>query len=126
MDWVARFVGLFYLLGGLAVLRKAQMNALLDKALSQITLKPVDRAERIMGVWLYAVGALTALSGGLLLFLSRWAVVAFVACWLGHTTYLFWARRHPDLGVTGPTAAVILYGIATLAVIAWSWTGVLR
>ena len=126
MDWIARFVGFFYLLGAVAVMQKARMNAILDKGLAQLTLKPTPRHEKIIGAWMFLMAAMLAVSGGLLIFLSRWAVVAFVICWAMQGLYLVWYSRLPDGEQARPTPAFILYGIATLAVIAWGWTGVLR
>lgn len=126
MDWIARFVGLFYLLGAVAVMHRARMNAILDRGLAGVTLKPTPRHERIIGVWMFVQAGLLALSGGLLLFLSRWAVIAFVVCWVAQAIYLVWHGSLPEAVRAPPNPAFILYGVATLAVIGWGWTGVLR
>lgn len=126
MDWIARFVGFFYLLGSVGVIHRARLNAVLDKGLAGITLKPTPRHERIIRAWMFLMAAMLAVSGGLLLFLSRWAVVAFVVCWAAQALYLVWYSRLPDSEQARPTPAFILYGVATLAVLGWGWTGVLR
>jgi len=126
MEWIARILGFLYLLGAVAVMQKARLNSILDMGLAKITLKPTPRHERIIGASMFLQAALLALSGGLLLFLSRWAVIAFVVCWAAQGLYLVWHNRLPDSEKARPTPAFTLFGIATLAVIAWGWTGVLR
>ena len=93
LGWAARAVGLFYLAGGLFTLRAGRMEAFLDTAIARIEGRPADRAERLRGLSMMIIGALTALSGLLLLLLLKSALYAFLAnaAWQGAS--LAWAAR---------------------------------
>lgn len=93
LGWIARAVGLFYLVGGLFTLRAGRMEAFLDTAIASIEARPADRAERLRGWSMMIIGALTAISGLLLLLLREAALYAFLAnaAWQG--AYLLWARQ---------------------------------
>ncbi len=132
MEWFARFVGAFYLLGGLFALRAARMNHLLDKALSAIDLKPTPAVEQVRGITLTIGAVLTALSGLALLLLFRWSAWIFLANLLLQLAYLLWASRwlKPEdeadrKGRERTRNAAILWGLATLAVIWWTREGLL-
>ena len=132
MEWVARFVGAFYLVGGLFALRAARMNHLIDKALSAIDLKPTPPEERVRGIALTLGAVLTALSGLALLLLFRWSAWIFLANLLLQLGYLLWASRwlKPEddedrKGRDRTRNAAILWGLATLAVIWWTQQGLL-
>lgn len=103
LGWIARAVGLFYLVGGLFTLRAGRMEAFLDTAIASIEARPADRAERLRGGSMMIIGALTALSGLLLLLLLKTALYAFLAnaAWQG--AYLAWAAR--ALPPSSPLAA---------------------
>ncbi|MFZ4606337.1 MAG: hypothetical protein ACOYM5_08775 [Caulobacter sp.] len=91
--WAARAVGLFYLAGGLFTLRAGRMEAFLDTAIARIEGQPADPAERLRGWSMMIIGALTALSGLLLLLLLQAALYAFVANAVWQVAYLAWAGR---------------------------------
>ena len=79
LGWAARAVGLFYLAGGLFTLRAGRMEAFLDTAIARIEGRPADRAERLRGLSMMIIGALTALGGLLLLLLLKSALYVFLA-----------------------------------------------
>lgn len=93
LGWLARAVGLFYLLGGMLTLRAGQVEAFLDSALTLIDLRRPEGPERLRGWSMMAIGALTAISGLALLLLSRWAATAFLANAALQAAYLGWASR---------------------------------
>lgn len=122
----AILVGGFYALVGVFGLHQARMNALLDRALAQISLKPTPRSDRIEGVYLYAGSLAVFLSGAALLFLRDWAGWLFLATALLQAAYLLWARTQPEIGVSG--RAVFTYGLflsATALALLLSHAGVL-
>lgn len=125
MDWIARLLGLFYLLGGLFALRQAHANAMLDKVMAAMTPDGDSRADRIAGAWMSVGAGLTLLSGALLLLLSRWAVPAFLLCWSCQAVYLLWARRQDDYGRPATVRAFVGYSAAAAAVVWWASAGVL-
>ncbi|MDO9223104.1 MAG: hypothetical protein Q7U20_05240 [Caulobacter sp.] len=93
LGWIARAVGLFYLLGGVLTVRAGRTETFLDDAIARIGGEPTDPAERLRGWSMMAIGLLTAASGLLLVLLLKAAVYAFLAnaAWQG--AYLVWARR---------------------------------
>jgi hypothetical protein len=93
LGWFARAVGLFYVVGGVVAMRAWRMNALLDNAVSQISLKATDPVERTRGVAMFITSGLTAVSGLLLIFLLKAAVVAFLLNAASQAAYLAWAAR---------------------------------
>lgn len=119
MNLALILVGLFYLLGGLLVLRGAATERLLDLALARLTMEPVDPQEtrRVRKVaW---IGGLTGASGAALAVLSPWSPWLFalsaVAQWLGGGPEEAASRR-----------ASTLYLLVAAAVAAAAWTGTLR
>ena len=133
MEWVARALGAFYLLGGLFGIRTARMNNLLDKVLAGIELKPTPWTERVRG-WMLWTGVLLTAAGGLsLLLLAKWTVWVFVVNLVSQVAYLIFAARwlkpedaDEQLGRDRTRNAAILWGVATLAVIWWTREGVLN
>ncbi len=93
LGWFARAVGLFYVVGGVVAMRAWCMNALLDNAVSQISLKATDPVERTRSVAMFIASGLTAVSGLLLIFLLKAAVVAFLLNAASQAAYLAWAAR---------------------------------
>jgi hypothetical protein len=93
LGWFARAVGLFYVVGGVVAMRAWRMNALLDNAVSQISLKATDPVERTRSVAMFIASGLTAVSGLLLIFLLKAAVVAFLLNAASQAAYLAWAAR---------------------------------
>lgn len=93
LGWLARAMGLFYLVGGLLTLRAGRMETFLDTAIARIEGQSADPAERLRGLSMMVIGALTALSGLLLLLLLKWALHAFLANAAWQAAYLAWAAR---------------------------------
>ncbi|HYE43956.1 MAG TPA: hypothetical protein VEA15_11240, partial [Caulobacteraceae bacterium] len=88
MEWIARAVGAFYLVGGLFGLRAAWTNDLLDRVLAGLEMKATSGPERLRSAGLWVGGAMTAAGGLALLLLSRWAVWLFLANLLLQALYL--------------------------------------
>lgn len=120
MEYLAIAVGAFYLLGGLVSVRAARMNSMLDSAMSQISMQPVARDERIIGLWMFAASILTTASGVTLILLHGWAVWAFLACWGAQAVFLLWAQTRPDTGTRATKNAFIIYSGVTAWVV---WMG---
>lgn len=132
MEWLARGIGLFYLLGGIFGLHAARMNGLMDKVLAGITLKPTPANEKLRAAGLWTGSALTLLSGLALLLLSPWAVWLFVANLVWQAIYLALASiylKPEDAadadGRRKTINAAILWTGATIAVLIWSHNGLL-
>ncbi|MDP3802134.1 hypothetical protein [Brevundimonas sp.] len=131
MDWIARLVGAFYILAGVITVRQAIMNWRLERVFGAFM--GTSPAEKAADVMLAVIAALTLLSGLTLAFLSRWAVPAFVACWIVQAGYLLWAQRWlrpegPELTALRRSTinAFVAYTGPTLAVLWWCQSGVLR
>lgn len=93
LGWFARATGLFYLAGGLLTLRAGRMESFLDGAIARLEEQPSDRAERLRGVSMMIIGALTAVSGLMLALLLKWALYAFLANAAWQAAYIAWAAR---------------------------------
>lgn len=133
MEWVARALGAFYLIGGLFGIRAARMNSLLDKALAGIDLKPTPWPEKVRAWMLWSAVGLTAGAGLSLLLLAKWTVWLFAINMVGQIAYLIFAARwlKPEdaleqQGRDRTRNAAIIWGFATLAVIWWTREGVLN
>ena len=121
MEWAARAIGVFYVLGGLMLLYQAWLNWRLQQALSHLVSTSFND-QLADGV--IALGGLLVLASGLALAaLSAWAVIAFSAGWAIQAAYLLWANRsnlddplaagrrrsvHAFAGYTAATALVLL------------------
>ncbi|MBN9465726.1 hypothetical protein [Brevundimonas sp.] len=121
MEWAARAIGVFYVLGGLMLLYQAWLNWRLQRALSDLI---AARADEQIADGIIAVGGVLVLASGVALAaLSAWAVVAFVAGWAIQAGYLLWVNRddldspladgrlksvHAFAGYTAATALVLL------------------
>lgn len=93
LPWILFAFGLFYTLGGLALIRRMAMDKLLDEAIAAITLKR-DRVEET-ATRLLTIGALLTLASGLALMAqSRAALVIFSLNILAQAGYLVWAGKH--------------------------------
>lgn len=132
MEWVARGLGFFYLLGGLMGLRAARMNSLLDQALAGIELKPTPGPEKVRAAALWIGAGLTAASGAALLLLFKGSAWLFAANLVAQAAYLIYASRRlkpttPEevQGRNRTRNAAIGWGLATLAVIWWTREGLL-
>jgi hypothetical protein len=100
MEWAARAIGVFYVLGGLMLLYQAWLNWRLQRALSG--LMPGSFNEQV-GDGVIALGGMLVLaSGAALAALSDWAVAAFLAGWTIQALYLLSNDRVARIGE--PTA----------------------
>jgi hypothetical protein len=132
MEWIARGLGLFYLVGGVLTIRAARMNSILDKALAAIDLTPTPWTERVRAFALWSAVLLTSTGGLSLLLLARWTVWIFVLNLVCQIAYLAFAARwlKPEdalerQGRDQTRNAALIWGVATLAVIWWTGEGVL-
>lgn len=91
MEWAARAIGVFYVLGGLMLLYQAWLNWRLQRALSGLISVPTT--EQVADGAIALGGVLVLASGAALAALSAWAVVAFLAGWAIQAAYLLWANR---------------------------------
>lgn len=91
MEWAARAIGVFYVLGGLMLLYQAWLNWRLQRALASMIVVPTDGqiADGVIALG----GVLVLTSGAALAALSAWAVVAFLAGWAIQAVYLLWVNR---------------------------------
>ena len=130
MEWAARAIGVFYLVGGLMLLYQASANWRLQQALPRF-LSPSPTEQTADGI--IAVGGLMVLVSGLALaLLSSWAVLAFLAGWVIQAGYLIWAARchRPreavaDHGRRRSVDAFAAYTMATAAVLCLPMLGIL-
>ena len=100
MEWAARAIGVFYVLGGLMLLYQAWLNWRLQRALSGLI--PVSVTDQV-GDGVIALGAMLVLaSGAARAALSGWAVAAFLAGWTIQALYLLWNDR--AVRIAEPTA----------------------
>ena len=93
MQWLAYTIGAFYVFGGAVAIRAGRTNRLLDRAIGRLILEKTPIREQVRSLYAFVVGALTLVSGGALLLLSRWAVAVFLLCAIVQATYLVWATR---------------------------------
>ena len=91
MEWAARAIGVFYVLGGLMLLRQAWLNWRLHRAVSGLL--PATAADHAAEAVIAVSGMLVLLAGVALTLLSAWAVVAFMLGWTIQAGYLLWASR---------------------------------
>jgi hypothetical protein len=96
MEWAARAIGVFYVLGGLMLLYQAWLNWRLQRALAGLVAIPV--AEHVGDGVIVLAGVLIMLSGATLAALSGWAVVAFMAGWTVQALYLLWTDQVSRIG----------------------------
>jgi hypothetical protein len=132
MQWAAWMLGAVYGLAGLAGWRRARMNAVMDRALAGITLKPVPQIERVVGAWLHLDALLLAAAALGLALSSRWGALITVLVVIEQGVFCLWAERfyparHPA-DVKSREAVLVVIGfyaaLAVLAVGLW-WMGVL-
>lgn len=130
MEWAARAIGVFYVLGGLMLLYQAWLNWRLQRALAGLMAIPL--AEQVGDGVIVLAGVLVMISGAALAALSGWAVVAFMAGWTIQALYLLWtdhvARIGEPAAVTGRRRSVHAfagYTAATGLVLCLPMTGVL-
>ncbi|QYC10195.1 hypothetical protein [Brevundimonas nasdae] len=91
MEWAARAIGVFYVVGGLLLLSQSWLNWRLQWKLSRVVrIRLADHVEELTTA---LGGAMVLLSGLALALLSTWAVAAFVAGWVIQAIYLLWASR---------------------------------
>ena len=132
MQWAAWMLGAVYGLAGLAGWRRARMNALMDRALAGITLKPGPQIERLVSGWLHLDALMLAGAGLGLALSSRWGALIAVLVVIEQGAFCLWSERfylasHPE-DVRNRDGAIIVVGfyaaLAALAVGLW-WMGVL-
>jgi hypothetical protein len=130
MEWAARAIGVFYLLGGLMLLYQAWTNWRLQRTLPRF-LSPTP-AERAADGIIAVGGVMVLVSGAALALLSSWAVLAFLAGWAIQAGYLIWAARchRPreavaDHGRRRSVDAFAAYTMATAAVLCLPMMGIL-
>lgn len=128
-DWVARGLGLFYLAGGVVVLRALAANRIADALLEALG-GGTKTKDRIRFVLLSAGAVLTALSGLALVLLSRWASalmlanVAMQAAWLLYAARYFPPEDEDDaIGRRRTTHAAIGFLAATVIVVCLERSG---
>ena len=91
MEWAARAIGVFYVVGGLLLLSQSWLNWRLQWELSRVVrIRLADHVEELTTA---LGGAMVLLSGLALALLSTWAVAAVVAGWVIQAIYLLWASR---------------------------------
>lgn len=127
MQWAAWVIGGVYVLAGLAGWRRARMNALMDRALAGITLKPTPLVERTVAAWLHLDALILAVAGLGLMLASRWGALAAVTAVIQQGAFILWADRfypadHPE-DARNRHGAVFAFGlhaaVAALAVGLW-------
>jgi hypothetical protein len=91
MEWAARAIGVFYVLGGLMLLYQAWLNWRLQRALADVM--TISFHDHVADCVIALGGVLVLASGATLAALSGWAVAAFVAGWAIQAVYLLWANR---------------------------------
>ena len=91
MEWAARAIGVFYVLGGLMLLYQAWLNWRLQRALSNVMSVPIN--DHVADGMIALGGVLVLASGAALAVLSAWAVAAFLGGWAIQAGYLLWANR---------------------------------
>jgi hypothetical protein len=130
MEWAARAIGVFYVLGGLILLYQAWLNWRLQRALAGLVAIPI--AEHVGDGVIVLAGVLVMVSGATLAALSGWAVVAFLAGWTIQALYLLWTDNVARIGqpeaVKGRRRSVHAfagYTAATGLVLCLPMTGVL-
>lgn len=91
MEWAARAIGVFYVMGGLLLLGQSWLNWRLQWELSRFV--RIRLAEYVEELTTALGGAMVLVSGLALAMLSTWAVAAFVAGWVVQAIYLLWVSR---------------------------------
>lgn len=126
-------IGFFYMFAGFVLAHHVAVDRVLSRAIEMISLEKQSRAETLQQAWTIVSAVLIFAGGAALLFLSSLAVWLFVVALVQQVAYLTFAApkyfdRHdePDpVGRRQSTNATILYGAATLAVIAAASSGAL-
>ncbi len=124
---LARLMGAFYALGGAFTLRAVAGDAVLDKALSAISMTPPDR-EDVIRRWVMTFAAvLTGMSGIALMMLSGWATPLFLtnlalqAAWLVYTIKRDASDPEEALGRRRRVNAAVLWTLVTALVLWLGW-----
>ncbi len=128
MEWAARAIGVFYVLGGLVLLYQVWLNWRLQQALSGLV--STSFSDQLADGVIALAGLLVLASGLALTALSAWAVIAFLAGWTIQAGYLLWANRSnlddpPAAGRKRTVHAFAGYTAATALVLMLPLTGVL-
>lgn len=91
MEWAARAIGVFYVMGGLLLLSQSWLNWRLQQAVSEVM--PIRLADYLEEGVTALAGCMVLVSGLALTLLSTWAIVAFIVGWVIQASYLLWASR---------------------------------
>jgi len=134
IETVLRFLGLFYVLSGIVVVRTLAASGMADATYAAIMGTAPSRAERLREVWLGVGSVLIGLGGLALALLLDAAAVLFVLAAAQQGAYLlvvaprcFDPADPPDPAGRAKTRnAAIVYGIVTALVVAAAGTGLLR
>lgn len=124
-------VGAFYVFASLVLARQIVLDRVLSHALGMITLEKQSRIETHRQVWMGASAVLVGVAGVSLVMQSMLAVWLFCAVLMQQVAYLTWLapryfdrEEEPDpVGRKQTTNAAILFGAATLGVIAAASAG---
>jgi hypothetical protein len=92
IEIVARAIGAFYVIGAVIGLRAIAGDAVLDKALSALSLKPIPRADILRRRAMVTIVSATGLGGIALTLMSGWAPLLFLTCLGLQAGWLAWAR----------------------------------
>lgn len=88
IEFGIRLVGALYVVAGIIAARQMVMDAVLDKALAGITLKPIPHADRLRARWTLVIVAAVFAGGALLAVLSILALPAFLVAAALQAVYL--------------------------------------
>ncbi len=94
MEWIIRLLGVFYVLGGVLLLRSARMEWFLNKAIEQITLKP--EPDRWQVAFPIVSGVVYLAAGVALAGLSVWGLWLLGAGLMAQAIYYPLAWRVAD------------------------------
>lgn len=129
---IARFIGGFYVFGGLMTLWAARQDYVMNRILEGVEAKPLEKREWLRTWGMALIGLLTCVSGGLLIGLRVASAPVFVACTAVQAIYLLWASEAlpadnevERLGRQRTRNAFIIYLAATAYVVSLRYQGVL-
>ncbi len=127
IEFALRVVGAFYTFAGLVAARAALTSNLLDRAISAISMKPPDRVDTHLTIWLVSQSVVILAGGISLMLLLAPAAWLFVAALIGQALYFsvlapfyFDAVDPPDpVGRRRSINAFVIY-CASTAFVVWA------